>query len=192
VSLALLVIGGLGLGVLAGLLALALGRSGTDASPIGKIIVVGLAFVVWKLRENMRPPVPNTSANAVMANDISQMSQPMTRNVYGQPIEAPTVPARTSAETDEAGNSVPVPTVADVTAPMRAPAAMPMGTAHPAIVPQRGTLLDRFLPALVLGALLFVLSQQGARWLAEPFSPSVAADNRGTTRNQPPASPALR
>jgi hypothetical protein len=75
---------------------------------------------------------------------------------------------------------------------MRTPTTLPMGTAHPAIVPQRGTLLDRFLPALVLGALLFVLSQQGARWLAEPFAPSVAADNRGTAGSQPPAPPALR
>lgn len=185
VSLGLLVIGGIGLGVLAGLLALALGRTGSDASLIGKIIVVGLAYVVWKLRENMRPPVPNTSANAVMANDISQLSQPTTRNLYGQPIEAPG--AGVSSHVDE-----PTSALEDsIESPMRAPAAMPMGAAHAAIVPQRGTLLDRFLPALVLGALLFVLSQQGGRWLAEPFAPSVAADNRGTTR-QPPAPSALR
>jgi len=193
VSLALLVIGGLGLGVLAGLLALALGRTGPEASLIGKVIVVGLAYMVWKLRENMRPPVPNTSANVVMANDISQLSQPTARNLYGQPIEAPNAGADTPVETNEPGHLTPSSTTSvSAVAPMRAPTAMPMGTAHPAIVPQRGTLLDRFLPALVLGALLFVSSQQGGRWLAEPFSPSVAADHRGTTRSQPPAPPTLR
>ncbi|MDF2439388.1 MAG: hypothetical protein JWN98_372 [Abditibacteriota bacterium] len=220
-SLALLVVGGLGLGVLAGLLTLALGRTGSDASPIGKIIVVGLAFIVWKLRENLRPPVVNTSANAALSNaalghELTQNAPSMARNLYGQPIEVRTVetsvspiPASdaitsgadasnsgTSTETGSSPSLTGAPTAAHATvahpAPLRTPAALPMGTTHPAIVPQRGTLLDRFLPALVLGALLFVLTQQGAQWLVEPFSPSVAADNRDASRSQPPAPPTVR
>lgn len=203
VSLALIVIGGLGLGVLAGMLTLALGRTGSDASPVSKIVVVGLALIVWKLRENLRPPISNASTSEIRASEIATNSPTVARNLYGQPIAARSFEDSTSdiskPDSSLSGSATPdfLPSIAApaVTSSVRTSAPLPMGTTHPMIVPQRGTLLDRFLPALVLGALLFLFSQQGARWIAEPFSPSVAADNRSTTlrdatRSQPPAPPA--
>ena len=59
-----------------------------------------------------------------------------------------------------------------------------------ALVPQRGTLLDRFLPALILGTLLFLFSQQGIQWISAPFSPSASADSSPTPiAGEPPAAP---
>jgi hypothetical protein len=45
------------------------------------------------------------------------------------------------------------------------------------LMPQRGRLLDRFLPVLILGALFFLATQQSGSSLWLPASPAVASND---------------
>ncbi len=111
-------VGALILGILAGLLTL-------EVNPIAKIGVIIAGFVIWKLREGVRPP------------DVNAMAQP------------PTTPDKSVG-------------------------AMPNVLANHAggrwmLIPRRGTLLDRLVPLLLLGAMFAA----AARPPVQP-SPAVA------------------
>jgi hypothetical protein len=142
----LLTVGGsIVLGVLAGLLILALGRPATESPLWMKAVLIGVSALAWKLRQSARPPQTNPA------------------------------PGTTASDAE-----LPAPT----------PATSP--PARPILIPQSGRLLDRFLPALILGALLFVLSQRDANWFNAPFAPSANADTaqvRQLPPGQPPAPP---
>ncbi|HVF09387.1 MAG TPA: hypothetical protein VNA16_01215 [Abditibacteriaceae bacterium] len=140
------VMGALILGLLAGLLTL-------NAPLLPKLIVIMVAMVWWKLRENVRPPAQNPlsqEALAVSTPAVNRIPPPVAG--YGERNYGPT--RHTSAT---------------------------LGlTAHPsgrwALIPQRGTLLDRFLPVLLLGAVLFFTFQQAGRSFL-PSAPSASADS---------------
>lgn len=117
------VISALALGIAAGILALALGRSSTALLPL-KIGGIALAFVLWKLREKVAPPSVNPHFQEISAQAL--------------------VPA-------------------------------PLAATRVALFPQRGTLLDRLFPLLVLGFLLGALTNNRTQ-LSMPGSPAVASD----------------
>jgi hypothetical protein len=57
-------------------------------------------------------------------------------------------------------------------------------------MPQRGRLLDRFLPVLILGALFFLALQQSGSSLWSPATPAVAANgNSPSNTNDNQAAP---
>jgi hypothetical protein len=59
-------------------------------------------------------------------------------------------------------------------------------------MPQRGRLLDRFLPVLILGALFFLALQQSGSSLWSSASPAVAANgNPANPTESAPADSAL-
>jgi hypothetical protein len=139
-GLLLTIAGAIILGCLAGLLALI-------SSPSGKLWAIGIGIILWKTRENVRPPQPNA---------------------LSQPPVAP--PAEQPASPD-----------------LNAAAVSPHGRV--ALIPQRGTLLDRFLPVLILGALLFIALKQTNSSLGLPAAPA-SADNNSASNSNPPAEPA--
>jgi hypothetical protein len=59
----------------------------------------------------------------------------------------------------------------------------PMATPRVALFPQRGTLLDRLFPLLVLGFLLAVLTNNSAR-LSLPAAPAVASDTAASDNGE--------
>jgi len=146
-GLILTIAGAVVLGSLAGLLSLI-------TSPISKLLAIGIGVLLWKLRENVRPPQPNALAQQT-------------------PLAAP---EQTTADNLNAA----------VVAPHHA---------RVAVIPQRGTLLDRFLPVLLLSALLFIAFKQTHSSLGLPAAPA-SADNHSAERapapdNTRPASPEI-
>jgi len=63
------------------------------------------------------------------------------------------------------------------------PLATPLATPRVALFPQRGTLLDRLFPLLVLGFLLAVLTNNSAR-LPLPSTPAVASDTAASDNGE--------
>jgi hypothetical protein len=99
-------LGAFALGVFGGVLTLLL------SSPVGllpQLLVIGVALFVWKLRENMRPPLANEHATE---KDL-------------------VVPVSSSAH-----------------------------AFRWALIPRGGTLLDRFVPVLVLAVIMFFMGRQ--------------------------------
>jgi hypothetical protein len=88
------------------------------------------------------------------------------------PHENATPATLTSAAAPEA------PTVANIygvkASPSPVAAPTPTPVTHRSLIPRRGSVLDRFAPALVLGAGLLMFALSGSR-LAEPISPRVIA-----------------
>lgn len=123
------------LGLMAGSLMLALGRDAATMPLYMKALLIGFGLILWKLRENLRPPAPYTLPTTV--------APPIT-DKFSAPEVLPDSPAASAA--------------------------------RPALIPQRGTLLDRFIPALVLGAILFLASRQNGALLA----PAASASNAST------------
>ncbi len=69
----------------------------------------------------------------------------------------------------------------EVAAQAAAPTPTPLTALRVALFPQRGTLLDRLFPLLVLGVLMLSLARNGAQ-LNFPSSPAVAASEEGEAR----------
>lgn len=137
-GLVLTMAGSLALGLLAGLLVILLTM---EARLEIKILVVGVSLAVWKLREAVRPPRRNLTHDAVpeMAPDAAQDDAPGTLQAPASAL--PDVPAH-ALNVHAAGRW--------------------------ALIPQRGTLLDRFLPVLLLGAALFLTIRQAGLSLRLP------------------------
>jgi hypothetical protein len=140
------VLGALVLGQLSGLLVIVLS---SEVSTALKAVILVVGAVLWKLRAVVLPPARN---GAVGSPPLSQQATPTNGNMVA----------------DEAPN-----TVLGYGLSSSSPA-------HPgarwALVPQRGRLLDRFLPVLILGALFFLALQQSGSSLWSPASPAVAAN----------------
>lgn len=110
---------------------------------------VGLAL--WKVREKVNPPARN----------------PMTQSVLpGNAVESSAATASVNPLADGSAG-----------AETRAPQPLPHPGGRWMLVPQRGTLLDRFLPVLVLGALLFAVLKGAGTSLLFPSSPASASSN---------------
>ncbi|HEX8833068.1 MAG TPA: hypothetical protein VF719_02645 [Abditibacteriaceae bacterium] len=128
-------LGSLVLGLLAGLLVYFLT---SPAVPIAiKIVLLAVSAALWKVRERLRPPAQNELSIGEIAASATPAAPAAT------PLQTPFLTA-SSATTPQSAEAVPARSV----------------PTHPgsrrALVPQRGTLLDRFVPVLVIGALLFV------------------------------------
>ncbi len=154
--------GALGLGALSGLLIFALS---SDAPLLLKAVVLGVGAVLWKLREKMRPPARNDlAADAAGASSPSD-SAPGAVPSNSEPLAS--TPMQTAVRQSSApsgGLDQPVP-----------------ANGLWGLMPQRGTLLDRFLPVLLLGALFFLaFRQNGPTALLPPGSPASASNS-----NQP-------
>lgn len=131
-GLVLTFLGAFSLGVFGGVLALFLGGG---AGWTAKLLVVGVALFVWKLRETLRPPAANEHA----ANETVAVA-----------------PSEVHA--------------------MRW-----------ALIPRGGTLLDRFVPVLVLAALMFFNVKQSDTSTAwSPTSPAAAQTDNAASE---PAAP---
>ncbi len=148
------VIAALALGIAAGVLALVLGVSALSLLPI-KVGGIAGALVLWKLREKIAPPSINPhfqGANALQGANVLQ--------------GVPNAGAEASPSPFSAASNAPTTS---------APLATPLATTRVALFPQRGTLLDRLFPLLVLGFLLAVLTNNSAH-LSLPSTPAVASD----------------
>lgn len=130
----------LGLGALSGLLIFLLSSS---ASLGAKTIIVAVGAVLWKLRETLRPPARNTLTEGAMTEGAMAQS-------------APDAGSGASQATSAADASEPALQAASGGAVATHNTSLP----RRALMPQRGTLLDRFLPVLVLSALLFATLQK--------------------------------
>jgi len=117
-----------------------------NAPLIPRLLVIIAGMAWWKLRENVRPPEQNTRAQETPTANRPATPAPVPGK-YGPP--RPEAAAR------------------DATA---------HATARWALIPQRGTLLDRFLPILLLGAVLFFTFQQAGRSFL-PAAPSASASS---------------
>lgn len=144
-------VGAVVLGVLAGLLALALGRDGSQASLLTKLIPLACGLAVWKLRQTVRPPRDNSS----LANALRETAKPN--------HQASAYSSAVSSEREVAEHAV---------APL----------SHRALIPRRGTLLDRLWPALVVGALL-IASRGG---LHSSLEASAIANQNGSASTPAP------
>jgi hypothetical protein len=145
-------VGACSLGVMGGVLALFLGGASTL---FAKVLTLGVALFLWKAREAISPPAPNTPQDPVSLDEMSKAAANQTATVAAQGTAGRPIVKRLEAEA---------------------------GDARWFLLPQRGTLLDRFVPVLVLGALLFVAAQQVKSFdLWTPTPPAVAANgNDGT------------
>ncbi|HEX8235523.1 MAG TPA: hypothetical protein VF600_06165 [Abditibacteriaceae bacterium] len=144
------VLGALVLGQLSGLLVIVLS---SEVSTALKAVILVVGAVLWKLRAVVLPPARNGAVGAPPGNQQ-------------------TVPASGDTRPGETPN-----TVLGYDLSTGSPA-------HPgarwALMPQRGRLLDRFLPVLILGALFFLALQQSGSSLWSPASPAVAANGNPT------------
>lgn len=111
-GLLLTVIGAAVFGISGGVLTLFLGSSATLLS---QVLVIGLGFLVWKVRETVRSPEKNIHASGEAPFE----------NISGTELNLPTSHAFRWA-----------------------------------LIPRRGTLLDRFVPVLFFGVLLFLIAYQ--------------------------------
>jgi len=120
-----------------------------------------ISLILWKVRENINPPVQNAMSQGVLSASAADQPNLTTAGAATPP-----------AISREAGSE----------------AMAPRPLAHPSgrwmLVPQRGTLLDRFLPVLVLGALLFMALKGAGLSLLIPSSKASASSN--TTNPQRP------
>ncbi|MBV9867331.1 MAG: hypothetical protein JO316_18395 [Abitibacteriaceae bacterium] len=120
-----------------------------------------ISLILWKVRENINPPVQNAMSQGVLSASAADQPNLTTAGAVTPP-----------AMSREAGSE----------------AMAPRPLAHPSgrwmLVPQRGTLLDRFLPVLVLGALLFMALKGAGLSLLIPSSKASASSN--TTNPQRP------
>jgi hypothetical protein len=134
--------GALSLGVLSGLLIFVLTSDVGQSSILIKAVILGVGAVLWKLRENLRPPTQNEMSLEVMSMGNPSRPAPVTDR------STSTRPAATSSASADSSR-------------LAAPRAM---AAHPGVrwtlMPERGTLLDRFLPVLIMGAVLYVTLQR--------------------------------
>lgn len=131
-GLVLTFLGAFSLGVFGGVLALFLGGG---AGLTAKLLVVGVALFVWKLRETLRPPAVNEHA----ATETTMIA-----------------PSEVHA--------------------MRW-----------ALIPRGGTLLDRFVPVLILAALMFFnVKQSDTSTTWSPASPAAAQTDNAASE---PAAP---
>jgi hypothetical protein len=120
---------------------------------VAKALSVALAFALWKARETVMPPAQNPA--------------------LGHP--SATQSAETTPESDL---SAP-----PLTAPI-SPVGVPGGIGQRwQLIPRRGTLLDRFVPVLVLGGLLILLGRESGSLLQSVAPPASA---NGEARNQNP------
>jgi len=140
--------GAIALGGMAGLLALALGRDGAQASLATKLLPIVCALALWKLRETVRPP-----------RDNSALSTALSAEATPAPHAAAATYEAIAAESTSNSNPNPLP---EPIAPL----------SHRALIPRRGTLLDRLWPALIGGALL-IAARGGLR---SPFEASAVAN----------------
>jgi hypothetical protein len=155
----LTIAGACSLGVMAGVLALFLGGASTL---FAKVLTLGVALFVWKAREAISPPAPNVLQDPASLGEMTKAAATKTAAV------AATVAVH--AAIGAAGRPI-VKRIEDGA-----------GDGRWFLLPQRGTLLDRFVPVLVLGALLFIAAQQVKSFdLWTPTPPAVAANgNHGT------------
>jgi len=152
--------GALGLGALAGLWTL--------MPLVCQTLVVVVGGVVWKLRETVRPPEPNSfSATAQPAEAAAE------RGAFAT-IEPP----------------APQPALAP------SPALAPPPQGRLPLFPRRGTMMDRLVPVLVVGALVFmawhehVLPNLPPSMLpASAFSSTPAPGASSASSPAPPAAP---
>ncbi|MDQ3814096.1 MAG: hypothetical protein M3347_09100 [Armatimonadota bacterium] len=166
-GLLMTIVGAFTLGILAGLLTL-------QAPVYIKAIVVGVGVILWKLRETMRPPEEN-----VLSREALTVGLPARPTTPAAPAEGQ-LTARAAAALGEAA----LDTAA--TAPR-------MMSTHPSgrwiLIPQRGTLLDRFLPMLILGALLFFFAKQvglGTLWPSAPVASASSSNSTNAASNSAP------
>lgn len=121
-----------------------------------------ISLILWKVRENINPPVQNAMSQGVLSASAADQPNSSTARV----VTSPAMSRETGAE---------------VMAPR--PLAHPSGRWM--LVPQRGTLLDRFLPVLVLGALLFIaLKGAGVSLLIPSSKASASSNNTNSNTNQ--------
>lgn len=109
----------------------------------------GLAL--WKVREKVKPPARNAMAQSVLPAGVAERPE-------ASPTASPLVNGGAGAEA-------------------RPTQSLPHPGGRWMIVPQRGTLLDRFLPVLVLGALLFAVLKGAGTALVFPSSSASAFSN---------------
>jgi hypothetical protein len=121
-----------------------------------KIVVLCLGFVLWKLREKMRPPEQNEVGTIVVA--APEPRAPDRGQGY--------VPL--SSRRDPGNEQVQI-----------AQQALAGGNRVPWI-PQQGTLLDRFLPVLVIGAVLFIVLKEARIQSLLPSAPAASASSTTT------------
>jgi hypothetical protein len=133
--------GALCLGLLSGLLIFVLTSDVGQSSILIKAVILGVGAVLWKLRENLRPP---------MRNEVPLGVATMGNPAWPMPTAEGSSSSRSSAASPLASE--------DSGAAPRAVAAHPGG--RWALMPQRGTLLDRFLPILIMGAVLYITLQR--------------------------------
>ena len=112
---------------------------------IAKAICVALAFAIWKARESFLPPAPNEANNAA-----DGIAAPEINN---------TTPAFATSST--ATNSAVEATQQAI-------------FTQRWLIPRRGTLLDRFVPLLVLGALLILIGRNSSSFFGNLASPASA------------------
>lgn len=165
--------GALSLGALSGLLIVVLS---SDVPLPLKAVVLGVGAVLWKLREKLRPPARNTATPALpTAGEFTATGA----SAVGT---AASVAAQTAAIT--VGGELLAGAV-DATIPARqAPEMQPI--TH-WVMPQRGTLLDRFLPVLLLGALFFLAFRANGPAVLLPSGPPASASNQNRQTDKAPA-----
>jgi hypothetical protein len=147
------------LGQLSGLLVIVLT---SEVSTVMKAVILVVGAVLWKLRSVVLPPARN---GAVGSPPVGQQT------AYGSGDTMPRETPNTVLGYDLSTSS----------------------PAHPgarwAFMPQRGSLLDRFLPVLILGALFFLALQQSGSSLWSPTSPAVAANDNSANPTDTEAAP---
>jgi hypothetical protein len=154
------VLGALVLGQLSGLLVIVLT---SEVSTALKAVILVVGAVLWKLRSVVLPPARN---GAVGATPVGQQT------AHGSGDTMPPTETPNTVLGYDLSTSSP---------------------AHPgarwALMPQRGSLLDRFLPVLILGALFFLALQQSGSSLWSPTSPAVAANDNSANPTDTEAAP---
>ncbi len=121
---------------------------------IAKVVSVVLAFAIWKARETVSPPAQNPSLTNL---STPQTSEPSTKPQFDLGASSPTLAA-----------------------PVGAPGAIGQRWQ---LIPRRGTLLDRFLPVLILGGLLILFGRESGNLLQSVAPPASA---NGESLNQAP------
>ena len=157
-GLIITLLGALFLGVLAGALVLALSQPNEILPLAWKIGVVILSALGWKLREKSIAATSNATAVEEMP------AAPI--------VETPTATTAPGVEVPAFVQNIPG--VKNASSHHAAEAQNAHHAAHRTLIPQRGTILDRFWPALVLGALLLFFAANGSKLVAPISAPAIA------------------
>lgn len=125
-----------------------------EAPVVAKLAVVAISFAVWKLREALAPPGAVNEASLPNASEDKTAAPGLT----------PTTVAVTTAVFVATGGAA---------------GWNPAATQGWHLMPRRGTLLDRFIPVLIVGGLMILGARQSGT-LLQSVAPPASANSHAT------------